>query len=219
MFKKGLQIMKSAVIKSIFLPYCFQLSRFSILRLNMVKNFVDFCPDHSALIGLRPLRTSDFESLFSAASDPEIWSLHPDPLRYTRQGFEKYFQSALADDCISLLIFHPVTDEVMGSSRYYRYQDAEKSVFIGFTFLRRKFWGGIWNARLKLAMLDHAFLFCKAVNFEAGMANLRSIAALEKLGATRQLHSDPAKVLFQISIGNWPEIRANLLAKTNNPGC
>ena len=34
------------------------------------------------LIELRPLRPQDFDALFSAASDPQIWEQHPESDRY-----------------------------------------------------------------------------------------------------------------------------------------
>jgi N-acetyltransferase len=56
-------------------------------------------------------------------------------------------------------------------------------VEIGFTFLEREFWGGLYNRELKSLMLDHAFRFVDRVVFVVGENNLRSQKALEKIGA------------------------------------
>ena len=47
------------------------------------------------LIELKPLRETDFEALYTVASDPLIWVQHPDKLRHTRDGFKKYFDSGI----------------------------------------------------------------------------------------------------------------------------
>jgi len=36
------------------------------------------------LVKIRPILNSDFESLYKVASDPLLWELHPEPLRYQR---------------------------------------------------------------------------------------------------------------------------------------
>jgi RimJ/RimL family protein N-acetyltransferase len=54
---------------------------------------------------------------------------------------------------------------------------------VGWTFLERQFWGGIYNRELKKLMLDHAFRFFERVVFVVGEKNLRSQKALEKIGA------------------------------------
>jgi hypothetical protein len=43
-------------------------------------------------ITVRPLEPQDFENLFAVASDPLIWSQHPDPGRGTREGFPPVFR-------------------------------------------------------------------------------------------------------------------------------
>lgn len=40
------------------------------------------------MITLRPLLAEDFDALYEAASDPVIWAMHPDSLRYERDIFE-----------------------------------------------------------------------------------------------------------------------------------
>ena len=46
-------------------------------------------------ITMRPLESQDFENLFAVASDPLIWSQHPDPGRGTREGSPPFFEGAL----------------------------------------------------------------------------------------------------------------------------
>ena len=134
------------------------------------------------LISLRPLRADDFESLYACASDPKIWELHPQPTRYLREVFQKYFDSGI-ESRGALVVLDRATSEIAGSSRYYDYDASKRQVTIGYTFLACKYWGGRYNGELKKLMLDHAFRFVDVVLFEVGENNLRSRRAVEKLGA------------------------------------
>ena len=42
-------------------------------------------------VQLISLEESDFESLYSVASDPEIWEQHPNKDRYKREIFQNFF--------------------------------------------------------------------------------------------------------------------------------
>jgi len=135
------------------------------------------------LIELTPLRLQDFQDLFQAASDPLIWEQHPEPDRYKREVFQKYFDSGIESGG-AFVIRERSSGRIIGSSRFYNYEPEKREVMIGFTFLERSFWGGSCNRELKTLMLDHAFRFVDRVLFEVGEHNLRSQKALKKIGAT-----------------------------------
>ena len=44
------------------------------------------------LIQLVPLKETDFEELYSVASDALVWEQHPNKLRYQRDVFQNYFE-------------------------------------------------------------------------------------------------------------------------------
>ena len=134
------------------------------------------------LIELRPLRLDDFDSLFAAASDPLIWAQHPEPDRFKREVFTRFFDSALESKG-ALVIIDRETGSIIGSSRYYDYKPEARQIKIGYTFLERAFWGGTYNGELTKLMLDHAFQFVDDVLFEVGEDNMRSQRALQKIGA------------------------------------
>jgi len=135
------------------------------------------------LIELRPLRVDDFESLFSAASDPLIWAQHPEHDRYKREVFQKFFDGAIESKG-ALAVIEKQSGQIIGTSRYCHLNNARREVEIGYTFLARAFWGGAYNGELKALMLDHAFQFVDRVVFVVGETNLRSQRALQKIGAT-----------------------------------
>lgn len=131
---------------------------------------------------LRPLQADDFDALHAAASDPLIWALHPEPTRWQRPVFERFFASGLA--CGGALVaIDRASAELVGSSRYYQWDSQAQIITVGYTFLVRRLWGGPANAEIKRLMLDHAFGFAREVRFEVGCDNLRSRRAMEKIGA------------------------------------
>lgn len=133
---------------------------------------------------LTPLAETDFEQLYSAASDPLIWKQHPNPNRYKRDVFENYFKGALKSGG-AFLITHAVTGEVIGCSRFYDFDEKLNRILIGYTFLTRKFWGGEFNTSVKTLMLNYAFKHVASVHFHIGAENLRSQKAIERLGAIK----------------------------------
>jgi RimJ/RimL family protein N-acetyltransferase len=133
------------------------------------------------LLRLEPINEEDFDSVYAAASDPLIWELHPNPLRYQKEVFKEFFKGAI-DSNAGYKIIDNKTNEVMGSSRYYHFFPDQKIISIGYTFLARKYWGGIYNRELKDLMLRFAFSFTDTVIFDVGEKNFRSQKAMVKIG-------------------------------------
>jgi N-acetyltransferase len=133
------------------------------------------------LLHLRPLTPDDWPALFAAASDPLIWEQHPHSDRWKEDVFRVFFDGAIAS-LGALAVLDAANGAVIGSSRYYDWRPREREVCIGFTFLRRQYWGGPHNRELKRLMLRHAFRSCDAVLFHVGEENRRSRRAMEKIG-------------------------------------
>ncbi|MEO0897922.1 MAG: GNAT family N-acetyltransferase [Bacteroidota bacterium] len=134
------------------------------------------------LILLRPLKDRDFEALFRAAQDPLIWEQHPAYNRYQREAFTLFFQQAIESQR-AFAIIDKKTKTIIGSSRYNLLHQTEQVIEIGWTFLARTYWGGVYNKALKQLMLDHIFQYVEAVVFYIASENKRSQAASLKLGA------------------------------------
>ena len=145
----------------------------------------------SELLELRPLRADDFEALYAVASDRLIWEQHPNPERSQVEGFRKFFDDALQSGG-ALIAIDRKNDQVIGSSRFHCYDLERSEIEIGWTFLARSHWGGIYNGELKRMMLAHAFKYVDNVIFFIGSTNVRSQRALEKIGGVRAgTKSDP----------------------------
>lgn len=136
----------------------------------------------SELVELVPLKQADFEEMYAVASDPLIWEQHPNPDRYKKEVFEVYFKGAIASGG-AFLIKDPSTNDILGCTRFYDFNETEKSVLIGYTFFARSCWGRGINHAVKHLMLDYAFQFVDKVIFHVGANNIRSQKAMEKLGA------------------------------------
>lgn len=156
----------------------------------------------SEILELRPLRADDWEALHAVASDPLIWEQHPNSDRYKPDVFRKFFDDALESGG-ALIAIDRKLNRVIGSSRYHCYDLERSEIEIGWTFLARSHWGGVYNGEMKRLMLSHAFKFVDHVIFMVGSTNRRSQRAVEKIGGVRVgAKSDPngrENLIFRIT--------------------
>jgi len=154
------------------------------------------------LLELRPLRPEDFHDLYAVASDPLIWEQHPTKNRYKEEVFQEFFREALESGG-ALIAIDSKDGQVVGSSRFHGYDKERSDVEIGWTFLARSHWGGIYNREMKQLMLRHAFRFVNSVIFLVGPQNLRSQKAVEKMGGvhagSRRDASGRDSIVYQIT--------------------
>ncbi len=133
---------------------------------------------------LRPLRADDYQNLYKVAADPLVWEQHPSSDRCSEEVFKVFFHEALQSGG-ALIAVDTSDNKFIGSSRYHGYNKGRSEVEIGWTFLARSHWGGLYNGEMKQLMLQHAFRFVNTVIFLVGPENLRSQRAVEKIGAVR----------------------------------
>ena len=165
-------------------------------------------------VTLHPLKPGDFEALYEVASDPLIWEQHPNKDRYKKAVFENFFEDALKSGG-AFLILNTKTNQAIGSSRFYEYNELEKTVVIGYTFLAKDHWGTVYNRALKKIMIDHAFKFVNVVVFYIGSENIRSQKAISKLGAFKvgetetEYYGEAKKLnyIYQIKKEDWLETK------------
>ena len=160
------------------------------------------------LLELRPLRPEDFDALYAAASDPFIWAQHPNSDRYKEDVFREFFRDTLG--CGGALIATDAQNrQVIGSSRFHGYNEEKSEIEIGWTFLARSYWGGVYNGEMKQLMLRHAFRFVSTVVFLVGPENWRSRRAVEKIGGvligSRPNATGRDSVAYQITASRFLE--------------
>jgi RimJ/RimL family protein N-acetyltransferase len=154
------------------------------------------------LLALRPLRSEHFEALYAVASDPLVWEQHPARDRHREDVFREFFRESLGSGGALIAVEHG-TNRVIGSSRFHGCDPRRSEIEIGWTFLARSHWGGVYNKEMKELMLRHAFRFVRNVVFLVSSENHRSLRAIEKLGAvrvgSRRDASGRDSVLFRIT--------------------
>ncbi|PWT74818.1 MAG: N-acetyltransferase [Bacteroidetes bacterium] len=162
------------------------------------------------LVILRPLKESDYSSLYAVASDPLIWSQHPSPDRYKEENFKEFFRDAIHSKGAFISI-DKATKQVIGSTRFRMSNSVGNAVEIGWTFLSRSYWGGQYNGSIKRLMISHAFESLDEVVFRIGKDNIRSQKAVEKIGGKRlendefrkYYEEDPERVAYIIRKEEW----------------
>jgi len=156
-------------------------------------------PLENSKIRLVPLQDNDFERLFAIANDPKVWEQHPNKDRYKRPVFENFFEGAVISKG-AYLIQDKLSDEILGSTRFYNYSSDDNSIFIGYTFYGPKTWGTGVNPQVKKMMLDYIFDHVDTVYFHVGNNNERSKKAMERLGAQKialeevAYHGEPNRI-------------------------
>ncbi len=161
-------------------------------------------------VKIQPLKDTDFEALYAVASDPLVWEQHPNKDRYKREVFENFFKGAMESQG-AFLVFDKQSNKVIGSSRFYELDAEKKTIAIGYTFMAKDHWGGIYNPALKKLMMDYAFQFVNSVYYHIGALNIRSQKAIERLGAKKisememEYYGEPSKLnfLYEIRKEDW----------------
>ncbi len=133
---------------------------------------------------LSPLLEEDFEELFKIASDPKIWEQHPNKDRWQKEHFQIYFEGAIQSKG-AFKIIDKATNQIIGSTRFYDYDETQNSIFIGYTFYTTACWGLGINKAVKKLLLDYIFQYVSKVNFHVGTLNIRSQIAIGRIGAKK----------------------------------
>lgn len=177
-------------------------------------------------IRLEPLQRAHIPALQDAVDDGDIGALNYVNVP-PREGIPAWVENALAmRDAGRELPFAIVSGErVVGSTRYYDIDMGVPTVAIGYTFHAASVWRSHVNTANKRLMLGHAFdtLGAQSVFFHTSHLNLRSRAAIERLGAkldgvlrAHRRHKDGTlrdTYTYSITAPEWPAIRERLDAR------
>ena len=152
---------------------------------------------------LEPLTPKDFNALYAVASDPLLWEQHPEADRWKRSKFRHFFQDGLTNDLGCFVIKEKRSGRPAGSIRFYGFNEADRCIGIGSTFIAREVWGTAANREIKEAMLTRAFKVVDRVFDDIGPQNFRSIAAVTELGAVFSHDESDSKAVYMLSKQQW----------------
>ena len=147
-------------------------------------------PLEGAGIRLEPLEESHRPGLAAAGAASEIWRYLP--YDGTGPGFDTWFDWSLglnAENKETVWAVRNLRDgEIAGTTRYLNIAARDLRVEIGSTWYRPSAWGTHVNPACKRALLAHGFetLGLNRIELKTDLRNLRSQAAIAKLGAVRE---------------------------------
>ena len=177
-------------------------------------------------IRLEPLQRAHIPALQDAVDDGDIGAINYVNVP-ARDGIPHWVEQALlAADTGRVLPFAIVSGErVVGSTGFYDIDMDVPTLAIGYTFHAASVWRSHVNTAGKRLMLGHAFdtLGAQSVFFHTSHLNLRSRAAIERLGArldgvlrAYKRHKDGSlrdTWTYSITAPEWPAIRERLDAR------
>jgi RimJ/RimL family protein N-acetyltransferase len=183
-------------------------------------------------LALVPLSLAHEEGLRAAAADGELWKLRvtsvPEP-HETRAYIETALQGREAGHRFAFAVTEAETGTVLGSTSFHDILPAVKRVEIGYTWYARRCQRTHVNTTCKLLMLTHAFdtLGCNVVGWRTDNFNFASQRAIERLGAKKDgvirghaMRRDGTirdTVMYSLAVGEWPEVKAQLLYLLDKP--
>lgn len=178
-------------------------------------------------VQLEPLTLQHEQGLREAAADGALWKLWycsvPEPEK-TRAYIE---QALTLQETVHEMPFavreirEGQPGAVVGSTRFFRVDPANRHLEIGFTWYAKRVQGTLVNTEAKYLLLAHAFeqLECIAVEFRTHWMNHRSRAAIASLGAKQDgvlrnhvLMNGTRRdtVVFSIIDAEWPTVKQHL---------
>jgi RimJ/RimL family protein N-acetyltransferase len=181
---------------------------------------------------IEPLGREHEEALQRAVADGELWRLWyttvPPPEKMGQYiAFALDMRERL--DAMPFVIREKSSGEIVGCTRYFNVDAANRRLEIGHTWYSKRVQRGPINTECKLMLLSYAFekLQCIAVEFRTHWFNHASRTAIERLGAKQdgvlrnhQVLADGSKrdtVVFSIIDGEWPAVKRHLRYQLERP--
>lgn len=177
---------------------------------------------------LTPLRLSDAADFVMALGEPAEAAEVTAHLTYPTPDLpagRRLVAAALTDpDRVPFAQRLATTGELVGTTSFYEIAPQHRSLAIGHTWLAKPHWRTGLNTEAKVLMMGHAFevLVALRVVWHTDIRNLRSQAAIERLGATREgvLRHHRRRpdgslrdtVQYAMVRQEWPATKARLLA-------
>ncbi|MEJ7931157.1 GNAT family N-acetyltransferase [Ramlibacter sp. AN1015] len=179
----------------------------------------------SPRLRLEPLTADHAGALEACAQDGQLWSIRVTSVPAPGDT-AAYIAAALRGQAEGHMLPFVVRDAasgaVVGTTRFHDIVPAVDRLEIGYTWYARSWQRTHVNTSAKLLLLAHAFdtLGARLVGWRTDNFNFASQRAIERLGARKDgvlrhhaLRRDGTvrdTVMYSLSAGEWPEVRAHL---------
>lgn len=177
-------------------------------------------------VRLEPLAITHAGDLALVASEAEIWRYLSAPAPRDEAAMRRLIEAAVAEAARGVRLPFAIIDlrdgRAVGSTSYLDIAPAHQRIEIGWTWLGARARRTAINSECKYLLLKHAFetLGCGRVQLKTDARNLRSQAAIERLGAVkegvlRQHMMLPDgfvrdTVMYSILRAEWPQVASRL---------
>jgi len=174
-------------------------------------------------VELRRASPDDTFDLFIALDEPRAWMHIPTEQPYKVHVMGELIASGLANPSrFPWVVRARETEEIVGWTSFVETSERDARTEIGSTQFSPAVWGTAVNPESKLLLLGYAFdvLRMGRVQLKTDVRNLRSQAAIVKLGATfegvlrrYQRRADGTvrdSVLYSVTAEEWPRVRDGL---------
>ncbi len=183
-------------------------------------------------VKLAPLDLEHQAGLAAAAADGELWNIRvtsvPEP-QQTRSYIETALRMRDEGHHMAFAVLDASTGAVIGSSSFHDIVPAIERLEIGYTWYAKSRQRSAVNTTAKWLLMQHAFetLGARLVGWRTDNFNFASQAAIERLGARKDgvlrhhaLRRDGTvrdTVLYSLTAGEWPEVKAQLEHQLTRP--
>lgn len=183
-------------------------------------------------IKLVPLGLEHELALREAVCDGELWKLWytfiPKP-ELMHSEIQRRLELQHKGSMLPFVVIEKNSGQMLGMTSYMNVVAEHRRVEIGSTWYRQSVQRSAVNTEAKQLLLTHAFevLNCIAVEFRTSSFNLKSRAAIERLGAkldgvlrSHQIVQDDIlrdTYVYSILRNEWPAVQQNLAWKLEQP--
>lgn len=183
-------------------------------------------------IKLEPLSLEHELALREAVCDGELWKLWytfiPKP-ELMLSEIQRRLELQHKGSMLPFVVIEQPSGQILGMTTYMNVVAEHRRVEIGSTWYRQSVQRSAVNTEAKQLLLTHAFevLNCIAVEFRTSSFNLKSRAAIERLGAkldgvlrSHQIVQDDIlrdTYVYSILKNEWPAVKQNLTWKLEQP--
>jgi N-acetyltransferase len=178
-------------------------------------------PLSGAVVRLQPLTAEHASEIEAASNDPRIWT-HTAFARTAKDYVSAALIAMEMGEQIPFVVRRLSDEKVVGMSRLFEIDAHHRRCEIGYTWYIPEEWGTKVNPESKLLLMTHCFEAWSArrVQFKTDHENLRSQAAIAKLGAHKEgvlrahmIRPDGTQrhsVIYSVTHEEWPRVKAGL---------